>query len=266
MSVLVTIGDFSRMTYLSVKMLRHYHEIGLLEPHRVDPESGYRLYDASQVATAQVIRRLRELEMPLDEVRSVLDADDLQSRNSVVLGHLERMQRQLAATQDTVSTLQALLSGPAPGLSVVYRSEPAFRAVTATAEVSMEEPSSWYEDLFGRLHASEAAIRRAGPDGAMYHPDYFQAERGRVVAFIPLRAAASVADGGEVAQFDAVDYAVAVHAGSFESIDRTYGALGTFVAEQAIGIAGPIRENYLDPDPRNCRVEVCWPIFRVQRP
>jgi hypothetical protein len=58
---LLGIGDFSRMTFLSVKTLRHYHEIGLLPPAEVDRESGYRRYALAQVPTAQVIRRLREL-------------------------------------------------------------------------------------------------------------------------------------------------------------------------------------------------------------
>ena len=45
MSVLVPIGDFSRMTHLSVKALRFYHDQGLLEPARIDPATGYRFYD-----------------------------------------------------------------------------------------------------------------------------------------------------------------------------------------------------------------------------
>jgi MerR-like DNA binding protein len=52
---LLSIGEFSRMTFLSVKTLRHYHDTGLLAPARIDPSSGYRYYDVSQVTTAQVI-------------------------------------------------------------------------------------------------------------------------------------------------------------------------------------------------------------------
>ncbi|MFN8514512.1 MAG: MerR family DNA-binding transcriptional regulator [Chloroflexia bacterium] len=48
------------MTFLSVKTLHHYHEIGLLPP-AIDPASGYRRYQVGQVATAQVIRRLRDI-------------------------------------------------------------------------------------------------------------------------------------------------------------------------------------------------------------
>lgn len=53
----LTIGEFSRVTHLSVKTLRHYHEVGLLEPVHVDPGTGYRRYTTAQVPTAQVIRR-----------------------------------------------------------------------------------------------------------------------------------------------------------------------------------------------------------------
>ena len=58
----LTVGDFSRITHLSVKTLRHYHEVGLLEPTTVNSGTGYRYYSADQIPTAQVIRRLRDLE------------------------------------------------------------------------------------------------------------------------------------------------------------------------------------------------------------
>ena len=106
--MLVTIGQFSKMTYLSVKALRHYHDVGLLEPTAVDPSSGYRLYSAGQVATAQAIRRFRDLDMPLDRIRAVLDAPDVASRNEAILVHLRHMQDQLARTQTPVGSLQAL--------------------------------------------------------------------------------------------------------------------------------------------------------------
>ena len=71
---LLSIGEFSRMTFLSVKTLRHYHETGLLAPARIDASSGYRYYDVSQVTTAQVIRRFRDLDLPIEQLRAFLDA------------------------------------------------------------------------------------------------------------------------------------------------------------------------------------------------
>ncbi len=73
-TTLLNIGQFSRMTHLSVKALRHYHDVGILEPAAIDPYSGYRSYEVGQVTSAQVIRRLRDLGMPLDSIRAVLTA------------------------------------------------------------------------------------------------------------------------------------------------------------------------------------------------
>ena len=63
MTTALSIGDFSRMTQLSVKTLRHYHEVGLLEPDRVDPATGYRHYAPEQVPTAQVVEVGLEVEI-----------------------------------------------------------------------------------------------------------------------------------------------------------------------------------------------------------
>ena len=69
---MLTIGRFADATGLTAKALRHYDEIGLLVPARVDPDNGYRYYDPAQVEDAVTIRRLRALELPLDEIKDLL--------------------------------------------------------------------------------------------------------------------------------------------------------------------------------------------------
>src|ERR1700742_2941359 len=101
MAILLSIGDFSRMTFLSVKALRHYHDVGLLAPAEIDPATGYRRYALSQVPTAQVIRRLRELGMSLDDVRLVMNAPDVGARNMTITTHLRRMEGELERTRAT---------------------------------------------------------------------------------------------------------------------------------------------------------------------
>ncbi|GFG67219.1 hypothetical protein MKUB_47090 [Mycobacterium kubicae] len=113
MTTALSIGDFSRMTQLSVKTLRHYHDVGLLQPHRVDPVTGYRYYASDQVPTAQVIRRLRDLGMPVADVRAVLVCAPA-DRNALISAHLERLENQLAATRSAVESLRAILAPPAP--------------------------------------------------------------------------------------------------------------------------------------------------------
>src|SRR5262245_60299304 len=102
MDATLTIGDFSRMTFVSVKALRHYHEIGLLVPARIDPDSGYRRYAVAQVPVAQVIRRLRDLGLPLEAIDTIVHAPDVGTRNAALALHLRRMEDRLEETRATV--------------------------------------------------------------------------------------------------------------------------------------------------------------------
>jgi len=70
---LMTISAFAHATGLSPRALRSYDRLGLLRPTNVDPESRYRMYGPDQVRRGQAIRMLRELELPLLEIRELLD-------------------------------------------------------------------------------------------------------------------------------------------------------------------------------------------------
>ena len=81
---MLSIGRFAEATGLTVKALRHYDEIGLLRPAHVDPDNGYRYYDAAQIESAVVIRRLRALELPLDDSRKLVGSDGASLRDGLV--------------------------------------------------------------------------------------------------------------------------------------------------------------------------------------
>src|ERR1700745_3671607 len=105
----LTVGGFFRPTHLSVKTLRHYHQVGLLEPAAVNPDTGYRYYSAYQIPTAQVIRRLRDLEMPVADIKPVLPAPEAPARNALIAAHLDRLEAELAQTRAAVESLRKLL-------------------------------------------------------------------------------------------------------------------------------------------------------------
>lgn len=271
MQARLTIGDFSRMTHLSVKALRHYHEIGLLEPADVDRDSGYRLYQPAQVPAAQVIRRFRDLGMPLEGIKEVLQAPDVDSRNRAVAAHLQRMERSLELTQATVASLRRLLEQPQPlPVSVDFRSIPATPSLAICERVSTSEVEGWWVAAFQDLHRAvvSSGAQRAGPDGALYPSEFFESEVGDVVAFVPVIGDARPFQRVQPFEVPAAELAVLLHKGPFGDLDRAYGALGTFVAERALGVEGPIREYYLvtpadTPDESQHQTEVAWPIFQT---
>lgn len=275
------IGDFARMTHLSVKALRHYHDLGLLEPARIDPSSGYRFYSPEQVPVAQVVRRLRDLDMPLEQIRAVLRAPDVQRRNSEIAAHLDRMQSHLERTAATVAGLRALLSEPGGARPVEFRTLPPTAALAIRERVTVAEFEAWWVRAFGDLYSAldRLGLSPTGPAGALYPGELFETEQGEVTAFVPVRRAGTpppppgAQDPGAAPRWVTVpgtEAAVMVHEGSMADLDRTYGALGTVVAERSIGVDGPIREYYLvgprdSDDPSEHRTEVAWPVFRTGR-
>jgi DNA-binding transcriptional MerR regulator/effector-binding domain-containing protein len=272
-SARVAIGDFSRMTHLSVIALRHYHEVGLLTPAEVDPRSGYRFYTPGQVQVAQVIRRFRDLGMPLDQIRQVLQASDVAVRNQVIAAHLQRMEAQLALTQSVVASLRSLLDRTPPPVAVEHRSVPAALALAICGQVPASDLDAWWEAAFGELDAAVAAsaVRPAGPRAALYPAEFFELGAGQVTAYIPVAGRVRDAGRARMLQVPAAELAVAVHQGTLADVDQTYGALGLYVTGRGIGAAGPIREQYVvtqfdTDDESGLRTEVCWPVHASGQP
>jgi DNA-binding transcriptional MerR regulator len=263
------IGDFSRMTYLSVKALRHYHDVGVLAPAEIDPASGYRYYAPNQVSLAQMIRRLRDLGVPLADVKAIVQAPDEQTRDRALIAHLARMERQLEETQQTVASLRTLLQRAPDQVAVEYRDVPVTPALAIREQVRSEVGIAWWMDAFTLLHKAVryAGVERTGPDGVLFSSGFFELEEGEVTAFVPVSGAVTGTRWPErVRQLEipAARLAVTLHTGPFNDLDLTYGALGTYVLEHAAGAPGPIREYYLPTgDPADLlahTTEVCWPV------
>jgi len=269
----LSIGDFSRATHMTVRTLRHYHEVGLLEPAEVDPRTGYRRYAADQIPAAQVIRRFRDLGMPLEEVQAVLSAPDLPARNQRIKAHLSRLEEELDRAQSAVASLRGLLAVPAAGdasARVEVRTVPAARAAAITEVVSADGSAAWLQGALGELRATLAvhAAPVAGPAGGIYTDEVFTRHRGQVTIFVPC--AEPVPPTGRVTTtlIPAADLAVIEHHGAPADVDRAYGILASYVARHALAVEGPIREYYLTgqqdtPDTAQWRTEIGWPIFRT---
>lgn len=273
MTSYLSIGDFSRATHMTVKTLRHYHEIGLLEPAAVDPRSGYRRYVAEQIPMAQVVRRFRDLGMPLDEVRTVLTASDVADRNRHISAHLNRLEEELGRTRRAVASLRDLLTPPAsdapPGIEL--RGVGAVGAAAVTATVEAQGIGAWLQGALGELFATVAGqgLRETGPAGGVYADELFTLHRGQATVFVPCDGEVRPVGRVEPLLVPPVELAVLEHCGPPSDVDRAYGALAAYVSRHALAVDGPIREYYLvgarqTQDSARWRTEVCWPVFRTR--
>jgi DNA-binding transcriptional MerR regulator len=262
----LSIGQFSQMSYLSVRTLRRYHAAGLLEPAQVDPATGYRYYQADQLPAAQLIRRLRSVQMPLEEVRDALAAPDPATRDALISAHLRRMERSLEQTRNAVQSLRQLLERPRDRVEVRFETAPPLRALAISGEQALDEMAEWFHEAFAELHAALPAGEQTGPDSALYYPDFFRSETGRLTLFVPTEAPAPRSGRVRALHLPASELALTLHDGPLDDLDRTYAALGTYVTDHAIGVDGPILERFLTSTPDaagHFRVEVGWPVVRT---
>jgi DNA-binding transcriptional MerR regulator len=266
------IGDFSRATHMSIKALRHYHRVGLLEPADVDEFTGHRRYTTDQIPTAQVIRRFRDLDMPIEEIRAVLTAPGIPARNELIAAHLSRLEEDLARTQNAVAALQDLLGQPAAPArgEISHRSVPAARAAAITATIDVSDAGPWYQGALGELHATIGAqgLAPSGAPGGIYATELFTLEHGQACVFVPCSGQIRPVGRAEPLLVPPAELAIIVHGGPLDGIDRAYGALAAHVTQHAIAVDGPIREYYLSgrydtPDESAWRTEIGWPIFQT---
>jgi DNA-binding transcriptional MerR regulator len=270
MAVRLTVGDFSRATHLSVKTLRHYHQVGLLEPAAVNPDTGYRYYSAGQIPTAQVIRRLRDLEMPVADVKAVLAAPDAPARNALIAAHLGRLETELAQTLGAVESLRNLLAPSGAAAAIEHRSVPAATAVAIEAVVDRVDLLAWWHGALSELRAAVRAqdLPATGPAGGMFASELFQNDRGQATVFIPVPGRVRAIGRVTSAVIPAAELAIISHHGSLADADLSYAKLGSYTSMHEISIDGPLRENYLlgagdTPDETAWRTEIGWPIFRA---
>jgi DNA-binding transcriptional MerR regulator len=262
----LTIGEFSRLTHLSVRTLRRYHEGALLEPAVVDEVTGYRYYSLEQIPTAQVINRLRELDVPLGDVQRILRTPDPGVRSALVAEHLQRLEEQLDRTRAAVTSLRRLLApDPAP-IEVELRAEPARTVAAIEAVIGDREVEAWFAGAMAEL---EAAVGEgvSGPPGGTYDNALFEKGRGRVLVYLPTFNPPRTGRVHPVT-LPAVELAVTTHVGEHDGVEVTYGQLGSWVVQNAMSVAGPVREVYRvrpgdETDQAAWRTEIGWPVFRV---
>ncbi|MCF6391053.1 MerR family transcriptional regulator [Mycobacterium sp. MBM] len=272
MGTQVSIGDFAVMTGLSRKALRHYHDIGILEPAHIDSHTGYRFYDTGQVDSAHIIRRFRSLGMSIPDIKALLSTDDAAARTEIITTHLEQMEEQLQQTRDAVGALRELLSPVHTPAPVELHLKPAFAVWSVGATIDISEIDSWFGMALGTLREAVVAAGCAPlgfAPGGLYDRALFLESRGEATLFVPAPHSVHPPEGIRAEVLPQGEFAVLTHSGGHDGIDRSYGALGIHVNEHLISDQGPIREHYIGSTPSEpynfTATEICWPIFSTTR-
>lgn len=269
---MLRIGDFARLVGVSVRMLRHYDQLGLLKPARIDEFTGYRYYETAQLDRANQLVATKELGFSLDEVRETLLDELSEDRLVEMLRERESaLTSQIDADQQRLRRVRARLRSLEKGTAMSTRtftetSLPAVRLVQlSVAASSMEEVEPEIGSMFGRVNQviDDAGLARTGPGIA----HYTVTETG-VLAAVGEQIGTAVAPSGlESATLDSVPRALSMtyESGGIEGIQAAWQALVVEIEARGLTPTGAFREVYretpLDPNGEKWVIDLQQPVL-----
>jgi DNA-binding transcriptional MerR regulator len=246
------IGEFSRLSRVSVRMLRHYDQLGLLAPSQTDPFTNYRYYSADQLPRLNRILALRDLGFSLEQIAGMLD-DDLPSEQLLGMLRLKRaeVEQQMQEEQARLARLEARIrqmdgSATNGAYDVILRDIESERVATYREVAAHDDRiQGMFEEVETYVARYEQARADKPPFAIYYDAEYREEEIDAEVA-VPLRY--SIPDG-EVIRVRAMprmpNVACVVHAGDYSNLYQAYNALLNWIEANGYRMTGPIREVYL---------------------
>jgi len=251
MSEPFTIGEFSKITGLSVKTLRFYHEQGLLAPTSVDEQTGYRYYAAEKIEVARVISRLRELEFSLEEIGAILgkagsDRDIL----SFLERHKEELAKQARHYRQIVDRLDYIIRQEREGIIAMQNETYDVQEKTVEpmllAGVRMKGKYSDCGKGFSQI-ARRLGRFICGPSFLLHYDHEYKEDDADFEACFPVRdgAKSNSLDGITLRELSGGQCVALLHKGPYDALGRSYEKILSYIKSKGYQIRSPSREVYL---------------------
>jgi DNA-binding transcriptional MerR regulator/effector-binding domain-containing protein len=241
-----SIGEFSRLSGLTVKTLRYYHEEGLLVPAFVDPDTGYRSYREEQLEAARVIAWLRTLEFSIGDIKSLLGQESEADLLTLLERQREQIQSQIKRLQRTARSLDQFISAERQGHAMAELSEQVQEKQLGAVLVAGIRMKGRYSDCghgFARLGRSFGRLICGKPLLLHYNTEYREDDADFEPCF-PIRQGKSVG-GTSVRELPAVRCVTLVHKGPYDQMGRSYAKVLKWIKEKNYEVVLPTREVYL---------------------
>jgi DNA-binding transcriptional MerR regulator/predicted transcriptional regulator YdeE len=245
--MVLKIGEFSVLTQVSVKTLRYYDEVGLLKPARVDLDSGYRYYSASQVPRLHRILALKDLGFPLDRIaKAIEDGVTVDALRGILMLREVEQRARVQEEMERLTRLRARLR--LIELEGIMAGEVVLKDLGPQWIVSMREVIPAFRTigtLFGKLYGALGPLASQGVGAAIFHDQEFKEQEIDVEVGMYVKQAASVSPPLLVRELPGAIAASIVHHGAFNRISEAYQALLHWIDANGYRQSGPARELFL---------------------
>jgi DNA-binding transcriptional MerR regulator len=272
-----TIGEFARLGDISIRMLRHYDEIGLLTPARVDPVTGYRSYSIAQLRELNRIVALRGLGFSLAEVRQLLSGITAIELRGMLLLRRADLERQLEADRVSLARIEARLRAiereDELADDIIVKTAPTQRLLAVARPIQGFGPDNIAPVLNPAYDELRGIVADMGLDPTRVYLSCYDVMRDDVDADITMFVGTPVPDAvtnakepAEIVLLPGVEVASCVRQGTARDVfPQIVHDVMTWIEEHGYEHVGPGRDFYLeinDDDPSKQVFEIQAPLRR----
>lgn len=243
---MLKIGEFSKLSQLTVKALRFYEKAGLLLPAAIDPWTGYRMYETSQLEQAAKIKFYRKLNLSIEEIKSIQAGWDVRQ---ILMSKMNALKQQKEQIQSCLTAIESILEGKSMLYQVTEKVIPS--VIVYYSEVTL--PS--YSDMMRYIPQIGAECIALNPGLQCAEPpyefcEYLDAEhRETNVRIRHNEAVTALGTENEHIHFRCLPETKVLsifHKGAYDEIGGAYAFLMNYAAENGYTVAGLSRECYID--------------------
>jgi DNA-binding transcriptional MerR regulator len=268
---MLKIGDFSKLTRISIRMLRHYDEIGLLKPDSIDSFTNYRYYSPAQLPAANRITALKNMGFSLTAVSEIMsqyqNTDQLRTYLQIKLAEVKE---QTAQTQFQLNLLEKTILRLGED-DTIMKYDVTFKTIPQRYVASLRGIIPTYQDekiLWEQMmRETGGAIQMANPSYslAVFHDEGYKESDVDVEIQISVQGQHENSGGVIFKTVEPIDIASSVYKGSYDQINDVNEAVATWVSDNGHDYNGPMFCIYHvspghDPNPENWVTEVCYPV------
>jgi len=245
---LFTIGEFSKITGLSIKTLRFYHEKQLLIPAVIDKKTGYRYYDHGSIEKAHIITFFRKMEFSISEIKEMLESYDDQAD---ILGYLERhkqfIEDKMRKYKNIAVSLDNIISDEREALQTMQNSK--FEVKEKTLEpmlIAAVRMKGKYSECGKGFSLIGKSLGRfiCGKPFCLHYDGEYREDDANFEACMPIRKEQK-AEGISIRQLPGGRCISLLHKGSYEQLGRSYEKILQYAKDKGLELDLPSREIYL---------------------
>jgi len=268
---MIKIGNFARLSQVSVVTLRYYDEMDLLKPVRVDASTGYRFYSADQLPRLNRILTLKDLGFSLDQIKLML-ADGLtheQLRSMLTLQRNE-VEKRIADEGERLARIEARLrqiemENKMPNYDIVIKTTPAMLVATCRVTIpTNDQVPAYLGPAYTKVY--DYLRRQGAKDGlclALWHSPADVYENEDAEAVVQIDRSLPGTDQVKVYELPPTQVASVVHQGNFADFTQGHAALLEWIDANDYQIVGAYREIYIKRDKRkldDTTTEIQFPV------